>query len=162
MPVNTKTAPRRDVSYPTLEEALADAERLAASPHETTGNWTLAEILEHLARSIEANLDGVEAKAPLPLRLFGPILKPLLKRQVTGKSMLPGFTLPKNLQAEFFPREGTTLEQALAMYREQVERAMEATEVREHPFFGQMTRDELMKLHCNHAALHLSFVRPAE
>lgn len=161
MTVNTKEAPRRELEFATLEEALAEVEQLAAGPHEVTGNWSFAEIVEHLARSITANIDGVQAKPPLPVRLFGPVLKPMLKSQILGKAMTPGFKLPKNLQKEFFPREGTTLEQAVQLYRDEVARVAIASDLPDHPFFGRMTIEEVRLLHRQHAALHLSFVRPA-
>lgn len=161
MTVDTKTAPRRELDFPTLSDALADAESVAAGPHETTGNWSFGQILEHLARSIDANLDGVEAKPPLPLRLFGPLMYPMMKRMVFGKAMVPGFTLPARFRPQFNPDGDPPLEEALAHYRNAVERANATTELKKHPFFGIMSMEEFNTLHTRHAALHLSFVRPA-
>lgn len=112
MAVNTKTASRRALHFDSLAEALADAEQLAAGPHETTGNWSLAQILEHLAKSIAANIDGVKAKPPLPFRVLGPVLKPFLKKQILHKAMTPGFKLPARLKPEFGPADAPALEDA--------------------------------------------------
>ena len=57
--VNTKTVTgRRELRYDNYDELLADAERLAGKEVRTLGNWSYGQILRHLARSIDAMIDG--------------------------------------------------------------------------------------------------------
>lgn len=161
MAVDTRKVPRRELHFATLEEALADAETLAAGSHETTGNWSLGQILSHLARTIDANLDGVDGKPPLPMRLLGPLRPIILKRIVFGKSMAPGFTLPEQFRKQFIPQDDSVLDESIAHYRSAVARVAAAQQIPKHPFFGNMSMDEVRRLHLRHAELHLSFARLA-
>lgn len=161
MAVNTKTAPRRQLKFASLDAAYADAEAIAAGDYESTGNWSLTQIVEHLARSIHGTLDGAEAPAPLPLRIFGRWLRPIIKKQVLTEAK-PGFQLPKPFQKQFFPTDDVGLPDALAQYRAAIDRLETATTIPDSPFFGELSADEAKLLHRNHAALHLSFVRPKE
>ena len=45
------TPQRRELSFTTLDEAVADATRLASGTVRTTGNHSFGQILEHLART---------------------------------------------------------------------------------------------------------------
>src|SRR5688500_10147814 len=91
------TAPvsRRTLHFNTLDETLADAERLVAAEREGTltrcGNWTLGQALGHLATWANFALDGYppEVRAPLPVRM---ILR-LMKGTILRKGMRPGVKL---------------------------------------------------------------------
>ena len=51
--MNTKAVTgRREVHYDTFDDALADAERLAAGDVRTLGNWSYGQILKHLAMAV--------------------------------------------------------------------------------------------------------------
>src|SRR5688572_24347585 len=64
----TKVQGRRTLRFATLEEMLADAERLAAGPSRTLGNWSLGQILDHLAVWLEFPLDGFPITVPWYIR----------------------------------------------------------------------------------------------
>ncbi|MFI4892885.1 MAG: DUF1569 domain-containing protein, partial [Phycisphaerales bacterium JB058] len=69
--VNTKTAPRRELSFGSLDELGAELDRLeaagAAGNLGHTGNWTPGEILDHLANFWTCSLDGFPpGKVPMP------------------------------------------------------------------------------------------------
>jgi hypothetical protein len=50
MPVNTaKVDGRRKLDYASLEEVLADADRLSSGPVKVLGNWSAGQIFKHLA-----------------------------------------------------------------------------------------------------------------
>src|SRR5262245_13349178 len=62
----TKFAGRRELSFRGLDEVLADATALVAAPQvKTLGNWPLAQLLTHLASTINNSIDGFSSKAPL-------------------------------------------------------------------------------------------------
>ena len=60
MPVNTsKVAGRREVAYESLDDVLMDAEKLVANSNtRMLGNWTLGQMLAHLAASLHLSIDG--------------------------------------------------------------------------------------------------------
>ena len=73
-PVNTRTVPeRRTVHFENLEQILADVESLDRSEHRRSlGNWTPAQIVEHVSIFIDASLDGFpDERLAAPLRWFG-------------------------------------------------------------------------------------------
>jgi hypothetical protein len=100
-PINTKAVEgRRTLRFNALDEVVADAERLVASPNtKMLGNWPLGPLLMHLATAINGSIDGISAKAPWFIRLAAPLFKPRL----LTKGMSPGFQLPKQVEPDFFP-----------------------------------------------------------
>ena len=156
MPVNTKTvAGRRELHFTNLDEILAEAERVAAGKHRMLGNWSLGQILWHLAKVMNGSIDGVPVRPGLIMRLIGP----LMKRGMLAKSMPPGFQLPANFAKIFGPPE-TSAADGLTIFREAIGRQNNETHREPSPFLGKMTAEDYVQLHCRHAELHLSFVVP--
>ena len=92
MIMSTATASRRQVHYNSFDEVLADAERAVQGKAETTGNWSLGRILEHLAIANEKSIDGFGFQAPLPVRM---IAGTFLKKRLLKNGLKPGFQLSK-------------------------------------------------------------------
>jgi len=157
MPVDTKTVPgRRELTFSSLGEVVADAETLVASPStKMLGNWPLSQLLTHLATAINGSIDGYSAKAPWLIRLVGP----LIKRRFFRNKMSPGFKLPKDVEVGFFPVTASPQE-ALEELRAVVGRTQDERMTARHPVFGRLTHDEWTQLHLRHAELHLSFAVP--
>ncbi len=64
-PVNTsKVSGRRELHFTSLDEILADAQRLAAGQYRQLGNWSLGQATTHLARTMKMSLDGAKFRAP--------------------------------------------------------------------------------------------------
>jgi len=65
MAVNTgKVTGRRAVAYESLDDVLVDAERLVAAPKvKMLGNWSLGQMLAHLAGGMHMSIDGTEHRA---------------------------------------------------------------------------------------------------
>lgn len=164
--VDTKESERRELTFPSIDEAVAEAERLANGPTRTTGNQSAGQLVEHLAKSIDANVAGVKAKFPLPVRAVLAVARPLLggvlKRSATRNPMPAGMTLPKVLRPEFASEGGLPIDEAVAAYRQAVARLKAADAIPTHPVFGEMTTAECEQLHCRHAELHLSFIHRDE
>jgi hypothetical protein len=159
MKVDTKrVAGRRALHFETLDNIVRDAQMLASRRASTIGNWTLAQIFEHLAKSTEASLDGVKERPSLFLRLFARVLK---KRFLT-KPMPSGFTLPRNLQAELLPSDQATTEAFLARLRAAVDRTKSESHREPQVIFGRIPVQENNQIHLRLAEMHLSFAVAAE
>jgi hypothetical protein len=157
MPIDTKlVVNRRRVQYESLNALLADAEFQAASGHRTIGNWTLAQIFDHLSRSLRVAVDGTDAVFPLPARIF----LHLLRKRFFSRPLAPGFHVPPKLEAVLRPGTDLSIEQSLQELREAVVRFERAKEVAVHPAFGRLTREEWRQITLRHAELHMSFVTP--
>ena len=153
--VNTKTAPRRELVFATLDEIVTDAERSVATNAGTTGNWSIGQILEHVATVIDKPIDGFENKPPLPVRLIG---RWFLKNLFLRKGMHPGYQLKGGIGKELIPTE-TDPQQALEHLRRATERLKNHNGGVSHPFFGPMTHEEILGINCRHAEMHLSFIK---
>ena len=99
--------PRRAIRYTTLGEVLADAGRLVRAGAVATGNWSLAQILGHLAIAIEGSIDGVPGAFPWYVRFVG--------RYVVKPRILKHGMKPENV--ELVKNETEAVRRALAVAR---------------------------------------------
>jgi hypothetical protein len=155
--IDRKQADRRTLHFDSLDDALAEAERLAGSDVTTTANRSYGQILEHLARTFDVvtgHTAGVTV--PLPLRWIMRVARPW----VLARPMKPGFNLPSNAQSVFWPSDDVSVAEGMAHFRESLERFRQADSLPKHPLFGKMTRQQHDQLQCRHCELHLSFVHP--
>lgn len=91
------------------------------------------------------------------------LMRPLIRLMVLRKQPLkPGIRLPPKGEEFFWPADPIDTPAALQMLREAVEHYRQTDPLPRHPFFGPMTREQADSLNCRHAALHFSFVHPAE
>lgn len=159
MPVNTKAVEgRRELRFESFDDLLADAERLAAGPVETLGNWSLAQILDHLASTHEASIDGGLPNFPAPMRLM---LRWFFLRKFIDGAIPPGFTIPDNAKPIVEPSSEAETQGALDRLRATCERCKSEPNRVPHPGFGKITREQWDKFHFRHAEMHLGFARPA-
>jgi len=156
MSVDTrKVAQRRDVHYDSYDDLLADAERLVSGDVQTVGNWTLGQILKHLAQSLNSSIDGTDMKFPWLMKKIFPLF--VNKEKMLNNPLPPGFKIPKKGEAQFSPDPSVSTAEGLASLRAAIERCRTETSRAEHPAFGQLTREEWDKMHLRHAELHMSF-----
>ena len=152
----TTTTGRRTIRFSNFDEILADAEQLAAARSvRVLGNWSFGQILWHLAKVMNASIDGTTIQWTTP----PPLIPEAIKRRVLSGSMRPGFKLPPDAAKELEPPP-TSTEDGLRLFRAAVGRQKSETNREPNPFFGPLTRDEWDLLHCRHAEMHLSFVLP--
>lgn len=158
MAVDTKrVVGRRKLRFNSLDEIVAEAERLATSDCQALGNWSLGQCFTHLARGMDLAIDyDPTIRANLLIRLVAP----LFKNSLLNKGMTPGFRLPKRAAAKLIPAPVET-QAGLDALRRAVERQRRETRRVDSPFLGKMTAEEWEKLHLRHAELHLSFYVPA-
>jgi hypothetical protein len=101
MPVNTaKVQGRRQVRYASLEELLADAERLNAGPVKALGNWSAGQIYRHLATAFNGSIDGFTMTLPWYVNVVGK----LFKKKLLNGQMPPGFKLPPDAAQTLAPK----------------------------------------------------------
>ncbi len=147
---------RRAVHYETLDELLADAEGLVRGEVRTVGNWSLAQILDHLTKLMVGSIDGFQSSLPWPVRM---VAKFFFKKRFLKKGVPPGFKIPANAK-DVLPEERPVPE-AIEAFRRAIRRLQQEDKRAHHPVFGKMSKDEWTQLHLRHAELHLSFVFPA-
>jgi hypothetical protein len=154
------TPARRTIQCACFDDVLADAERLVRAGTGTTGNWSLDQILGHLAIAIEKSLDAtpgeLEWKAPWYLRLAG---RYLIKRRILKRGMPSGFKLPVEVENWAVPAAGGDLNAALERLRRAAARLQSDSPRCPHPNFGPMPPQEWNRWHLRHAEMHLSFVK---
>lgn len=156
MIVTKKVTDRRRLSFTSLDDILADVEALDGSAIRTTGNWTAAQIVQHVTDVITLSVDGFGFKLALPLRVLGR----LLRSQALTRPMRPGFNVPHAMRARL-PSDQLPFEQAVASFRQGIGRAKSERMTKASPLLGALTHEQWVQLHCRHAEMHLSFVHPA-
>ena len=148
---------RRELNFTSLDDAVADAEALAAGEVRTTGNHSFGQILEHLARTH----DMATGKVPGPqLPFFMRLMMPFLKGSILNGPVKPGFNLPKDAESFFWPDQEFDVQEALAHLKASVENYKTNGPLSVHPVFGKATKEQVDRLNINHCAMHLSFVHP--
>jgi hypothetical protein len=150
---------RRTLHFNSIDDALADIDALEgparAGAARCLGNWTIGQILGHLASWVEYSFDGVPMKKPpLVLRL---VLRPM-KHRFLYKPMRPGSNIP-GVPGGTLGFERLSLDAGLSRYRNAFSRLRGESPVLPHVIFGPLTHDQWINQHLRHAELHLSFIR---
>jgi Protein of unknown function (DUF1569) len=177
MPVETsKVKGRRLLRFEALDDVLAEAERLVARPTRQLGNWTLGEVLMHLALVGHKSIDGTTNRPGwlfiksadgkmTPPRWFVRVLArpfvPMARRWLRRRRGIPvGIRPPAFIWKEvapITPKGRVTAEAALAELRRAISRLK--TE-RGRDLDGIMTVELFNLYHLRHAEMHLSFIVP--
>ena len=142
-------AGRRELTFTRLEDVPADVEGLLAG-HVTVGQWSLGQILNHLATGIRLTMEGRPAPA-----------EPTREQDVARRRFFRAGKFPEGVAAPFpilLPEPGLvsrTEADALAMVIDRF--ASAAGPFAAHPILGPLTKDEWTQFHCMHCVHHLSF-----
>ena len=151
---------RRELHFNSLNEVQAEVERLAAGEVRTVGNHSFSEIINHLA--ISQDVSAGRTQAPPPPFLMR-LMRPLMRRMViNSKPLKPGIKLPAAGESFFWPQSDLDVPAAVRKFKDSTQNYLNSGPIENHPFFGKLSREESDSLNCRHAALHLSFVHPAE
>lgn len=145
---------RPDLRFDSLDEMLADVDRLRSGPTEQAGQWNLAMILDHMAKAINAHDNPKVKPMRRPLRW---IVRAAVHRIVRrGRYPSIKFPAPKRMQ----PDPNVSLESTYAEFRAAVEslRAITSPILTDTPF-GDLPVDEFVKLQLLHGAHHLGFLK---
>jgi Protein of unknown function (DUF1569) len=147
---------RRPLRFHSYDDVWADAKALTTSGYERAGSWSLGQVCDHLARTMELSLDGFPSMFPWPVRLaarwfvLGKVMK---HRPYRRQFRAPSYLLP-----------ATDEDQAgLEQLRKAIDRLKNhAGEMWPHPVFGQLTPNEWQELHLWHCEHHFSFLHPRD
>ncbi|MBS0206881.1 MAG: DUF1569 domain-containing protein [Planctomycetes bacterium] len=157
MTVNTaRMAGRRTLKFSGLDDVLHDAEQVALQPGKTVGNWSVAQILEHLSKSIQAGFEGPEVRAPWFVRW---IIAPMIRERMLSRGMPAGFALPKKMN-HFMPGTDADVQHSLQNLRTWINRLKSDSPTVGHLAFGKLSHADWIRLHTRHGELHLSFIVP--
>jgi hypothetical protein len=151
----TVASSRRKLRFESLSEILDECQRLRAGEHRTVGNWSFAQIMDHLAKGIDGVYDGYGFTAPWHFRLAGPVVK----RWILTRAMRPGIQLSARA-APLMPADDADLDASQERLRQALERIDREQPRHPHPVFGRLTTEEVRLLTLRHSELHLGFVIP--
>ena len=154
-------AGRRPLRFETVDDALAEAERLVEADRAgrlgRAGNWDLGLTLGHLATWAGFAFDGYPAEIhpPLPVRLIARAMR----KRILEKGMMPGVKLGKT-PGGTVGLEPMSAEEGLQRFRTALERLRSSPPTGDNPVFGKLTHDQWIQLNLRHAELHLGFQVP--
>ncbi len=162
MAINTKKVTgTRDLRFNSLDEILAEAEVIDPATATTLGNWTAAQIVEHVARFMTASRTGFPADMKPPLFLRVPFT--LLRGLVVHRKPPRGVKMPRQMVDAFVPPAETNWDDALSHLRSEVNAINNGERfTRPSPLFGKLSHEQWLKLHCGHAAMHMGYILPAK
>lgn len=152
------SATRRTVHFNSFDEFRADLAGLCETEVQTVGNWSFAQILDHLASAMTCSIDGFPFRGNWFIRVF---LAPLMKNSLLTRPMKSGYRLPRRAR-KYLPDETLTTAEALGRVDAALDRLEQEPPQAAHPFLGRLASCEWTALHLRHAELHMSFVVPIE
>ncbi len=160
LPANNNAHLRRVLRLESMEEALAEAERVVGADRagrlRRMGNWTTGQALGHLAAWMNYGFDGYPVPTP-PAELVAraQARKPTAIRE----GLRAGVYIP-GVEGGTAGTDAMEADEGLRRYRAGWARLSAGTPTHAHPFFGSLTRDEWLLLHLRHTELHLSYLHP--
>ena len=152
---------RRRLRFETIDEAIAEAERLVVAEREgrldRAGNWTLGQALGHLATWANFALDGYppEVRTPLAVRM---ILK-VMRNRILTQGMMAGVKVGK-VPGGTVGTEPLDPDEGLRRLRAALERLRATAPTIDNPAFGRLTHEQWIQLNLRHAELHLGNLVP--
>ena len=96
----SRVADRRQLHFDTLDDILADVDRLATCKEvRNLGNWSPGQVLHHVALVMDKSIDGFAYHLPAVVRFVAR----LLKRRFLTRPMAAGYRMPSNAAKELGP-----------------------------------------------------------
>jgi hypothetical protein len=152
---------KRQLRYESFQEILADVEHLQRAGYDMAGQWNLAQVCGHCTTWLKCPVAGypkISFLTKLPMWIVRKTIAPKVLAEVlhsgemkSGTRTLPGTVPPADSQ---LPSMIAELRLAIAEFE------AHTGEYAPSPFFGQLTRAQLQKLHLVHCCHHLSFLQP--
>ena len=156
----SKVTGRRCLRFESLDAVLADAEYLASVETKRLGNWTLGQILMHLATVYEKSIDGTDFRPGWFLRQLAKVAMPLWKRWALRRGIPAGIRPPAFMFKEVAPPAQVDTEDGLRAFRRAITRLKSEGQRDWEQCFHAFTREEWDRFHMRHAELHLSYIVP--
>lgn len=137
-----------------MTDILADVDAMSDVETRHLGDWTPAQIIDHVRRLIRVSHSGARFKVPLPIR----VMARLMKSRVLSSPMKPGLQTVPDLE----PPAEISLDDAVAAFREEIRVARQPGAMsRPSPLLGPMTHEQWEQVHCRHAEHHFGFIVPS-
>lgn len=152
-----KITGNRSLHFGTLDEAMAEAERLTMLSTTTVGTFSHAQNVDHLARTLRVVVGDVAApKFPVFIKW---IVRFRLNAILT-QPLKPGIKLPSGAQPVFWSEEDLPLDEAMTSLHKGYGRFRQqrADGFPPHPLFGVLTDAQQEMLQCRHFELHQGMV----
>jgi hypothetical protein len=152
-----KVTERRQLQFSSMQDILDDLEYLdSGDPPRTTGNWSSAQIVQHVAKLIDYSIDGFPVpKAALPVRIMGRMMR---KAAIT-KPLRAGVKLPEKFSFMEPDRE-VAWDDAAEQLRQAIGRLESERMTQRSPVLGKLSHEQWEQMHCRHAEMHFSFMQP--
>jgi hypothetical protein len=155
-----KVKDRRKLHYQSIDELLADVDRIVAADKSgtlrRTGNWTAGQAFGHLASWINYSYEGYPMKTPWFIRV---ILR-FMKKKYLRNGMPAGVRIPGAAEGTYATQAMST-DQGAQQLRQALHRLKKGELSKfDSPAFGPMPLEERIALNLRHAELHLSFQHP--
>jgi len=142
---------RRILDFSSMDEIMPDVERLLGG-HSAIAQWTLAQILYHLATAIRLTR---RERGDTPPRPGSEVFR---QRFFRSRRFPEGLTAPHPMLIPPVDADAQVQAQAL---REAIARFASTTgPFPDHPLLGTLNKEEWTQFHCIHCAHHLSFAIP--
>ena len=152
----TKVTDRRQLRFTSMQDIVDDVARLDEDTR-TTGNWTAAQIVQHLAKMINYSIDGFPRRGSLPVRLLGR----MMRKRALSAPLPAGYSFPRKFHF-LTPDADVTLVTALRFMRETIGRLQLEKMTAPSPILGRLNPEQWEQMHCRHAEMHFSFMHPAQ
>lgn len=161
-PIDTsKVTDRRELHFADLADIMRDAQACAAAERNgtlrLTGNWTLGQILGHLAFWMNAPYEGYPGlrKPPWIIKI---ILKFMKGKFIRGP-MPKGVKIPK-VEGGTLGRDVIPTDEAMRRLEAGIERLRKGPPTIPNIVLGPLTHHEWIKLNLRHSELHLGYAHP--
>lgn len=161
-PVETSKAERRKLNFATIDDLLAEVERVVAAERagklRRTGNWTAGQVLGHLAAWASYGYEGYPMKPP-PFFIRW-ILRAKVKKYLR-EGMPAGVRIP-GVPNGTFAIDALSTEDGATRLRQALRRLKSGEPCKyDSPAFGPMSHADRIALNLRHAELHLGYLHPA-
>jgi hypothetical protein len=150
---------RRKLSFAKLDEVVADVENLQARGYDRAGNWDLAQVCVHLAEWLRFPIEGY--RIPLLMRPFLWMARNTVGPKWFRKTLTEGMPSGRPTVPATVPKSGGDPTAAIAKLKAAVKQfATHTGPIHRSPVFGEMNKDDAMRLQLRHCEHHLSFLIP--
>lgn len=151
---------RRTPRFENFAEVLRDLDALhagiAAGTLRTVGNWSAAQVFNHLAAFMEYPFNGYPPEIASPAWFVRFVMK-FMRRKMCFGQMPSGVKIPR-VKGGTVGFDDSPVDAAEARLRAAIDRLDREAPTRPSPLFGPMSHEEWKGLNLRHCELHLSFL----
>lgn len=157
-----KNRVRRALRFASLADVLRDLDTLHAAvvggELRTSGNWSAAQVFNHLAAFMEYPFNGYPPEIASPPWFVRFVMK-FMRRKMCFGQMPSGVKIPR-VKGGTVGFEDSPVDAAEARLRAAIDRLDREAPTLPSPLFGPMSHEEWKGLNLRHCELHLSFLHP--